>query len=701
MRLVDCRGIQRPHCIMYTFYTPKERFLKAARQVRMLCAVTISIRQYATEAGVSLFSTLPDLAQSMSKLPNVKTDTENGGTQIAFDPRAFKSNYEFTIPTKVEKILEKNPEERTVEDVNSIANLMRGLHSFRKYTKAIQLLLCKVVRLERYGRRRVVVRKGHRGRGFYFIFSGTACVTLDEDDESVFVKKEVSVLKKGASFGEIALMKDIPRTATIVCMEDTEFLVIDKDDFFANDLHLHIQKEFEFRHTFLSKLDIFATWSESSLQEISDMGRLEEYNHDSLIVKDARQYEWLLFVTKGRCDVLKLVDLSKIPSFQQALEQEYGEADSLNGRKLPALQSLLEDYIAVPKGHYPPQTGTNLGVPVQNTNIQKNSPRPRTTGRMLPKHGEGDEGRSRSKSAAMKLTYGTSSKNKIDLERKESGSNPYLVLSNDFNSSDDGSIHENSFFSTKSILSQGTPTNANQIGYGVFVKVDSVRAGQCFGLQGIIGKMPHISLVSGGCEVIRVSMSRFREDADAATLREVEKQIPVFPSDAELCAKFLKQSKWKNFKSDIVQGIIADAQFKKQQTDVRGQRSGRKLSDNMISNTALFTSHAMPKIQFSAEAWVSNAVPKHRDNAALHRPRPRTHARRLQISHKPCHRFISPYNSDITTSRPDSSISQCSSQVAPQHSFVAQGSQRRLVVIERVSKPTYTGSCSWRNYYQH
>ena len=53
----------------------------------------------------------------------------------------------------------------------------------------------------RYGRRRVVVRKGHLGYAFYFIFSGAACVTLDEDEESAFVKKEVTILRKGTCFG--------------------------------------------------------------------------------------------------------------------------------------------------------------------------------------------------------------------------------------------------------------------------------------------------------------------------------------------------------------------------------------------------------------------------------------------------------------------------------------------------------------------
>lgn len=58
-----------------------------------------------------------------------------------------------------------------------------------------------LIKITRYGRRRVVIRKGHPGFSFYFLFSGMAGVTLEEDEMNAFVKKEVNILKKGASFG--------------------------------------------------------------------------------------------------------------------------------------------------------------------------------------------------------------------------------------------------------------------------------------------------------------------------------------------------------------------------------------------------------------------------------------------------------------------------------------------------------------------
>ena len=43
--------------------------------------------------------------------------------------------------------------------------------------------------------------------------------------------KEVSILNKGMSFGEQALLNDAPRAATIRCNEDCYFAVLSKEDY--------------------------------------------------------------------------------------------------------------------------------------------------------------------------------------------------------------------------------------------------------------------------------------------------------------------------------------------------------------------------------------------------------------------------------------------------------------------------------------
>ena len=57
----------------------------------------------------------------------------------------------------------------------------------------------------------------------YYINSGSVRVLKN--------KKEIAVLTKGGFFGELALITDEPRNATVEVLEDTELQVFLKDDF--------------------------------------------------------------------------------------------------------------------------------------------------------------------------------------------------------------------------------------------------------------------------------------------------------------------------------------------------------------------------------------------------------------------------------------------------------------------------------------
>ena len=69
-----------------------------------------------------------------------------------------------------------------------------------------------------------IVRRGEVGDAFYLIDEGTAEAHADG---------ERTELGPGDSFGEIALLRDIPRTATVTATSDAELLRLGRDDFVA------------------------------------------------------------------------------------------------------------------------------------------------------------------------------------------------------------------------------------------------------------------------------------------------------------------------------------------------------------------------------------------------------------------------------------------------------------------------------------
>ena len=70
-----------------------------------------------------------------------------------------------------------------------------------------------------------VVREGDVGDRFYVIESGSLAAT--------FEGRPLSTMGPGECFGEIALLRDVPRTATVTAVEDSVLQAVERDDFLA------------------------------------------------------------------------------------------------------------------------------------------------------------------------------------------------------------------------------------------------------------------------------------------------------------------------------------------------------------------------------------------------------------------------------------------------------------------------------------
>jgi CRP-like cAMP-binding protein len=74
-----------------------------------------------------------------------------------------------------------------------------------------------------------VFSEGESGDRFYVIRNGTAAVEV--------AGRRVRALGPGDSFGEIALVRDVPRTATIRALTTLDLLALERDVFVATLTH--------------------------------------------------------------------------------------------------------------------------------------------------------------------------------------------------------------------------------------------------------------------------------------------------------------------------------------------------------------------------------------------------------------------------------------------------------------------------------
>ena len=75
---------------------------------------------------------------------------------------------------------------------------------------------------------------------------------------------EAVILDVGKSFGELALIKNKPRAATIICRSDCAFAVMDRSDY-KKVLGKIEQKAMNRLTDFLYSLPFFQTWTKGSL----------------------------------------------------------------------------------------------------------------------------------------------------------------------------------------------------------------------------------------------------------------------------------------------------------------------------------------------------------------------------------------------------------------------------------------------------
>jgi hypothetical protein len=104
-------------------------------------------------------------------------------------------------------------------------DLLRSIPIFSPLAPATLEYLAAAMTTVRHPAGSVVFRQGEAGDLYYVIEDGEAEVAVDG--------RVVSSLGRGEGFGEIALLRDVPRTATVAAKTDVTLHALGRDEFIA------------------------------------------------------------------------------------------------------------------------------------------------------------------------------------------------------------------------------------------------------------------------------------------------------------------------------------------------------------------------------------------------------------------------------------------------------------------------------------
>jgi CRP-like cAMP-binding protein len=112
------------------------------------------------------------------------------------------------------------------------ADFLASVPMFSGLQRDELLKFAELTRERTYPKGSVILFQGDPGDSLYVLRQGRAKVVLiGEDGREVIL----GVLEPGAHFGELALIDDQPRSAHVIAMEDSQLLILRREDFRRRD----------------------------------------------------------------------------------------------------------------------------------------------------------------------------------------------------------------------------------------------------------------------------------------------------------------------------------------------------------------------------------------------------------------------------------------------------------------------------------
>ncbi len=150
----------------------------------------------------------------------------------------------------------------------------------------------------------VIIRQGEQGDRFYIVKSGRVEISAAQGGGG---RQVLAVLSKGDYFGEIALVKKVPRTATATALSECSLLVLEKADFermMSQRINIaeRIDRLIENRG-FLAKLPLFSEFAPAQIAMAASRLVPEHYQAGQDVITQGQTGDSFYIIRQGTLEV--------------------------------------------------------------------------------------------------------------------------------------------------------------------------------------------------------------------------------------------------------------------------------------------------------------------------------------------------------------------------------------------------------------
>eukprot|EP00443_Scrippsiella_acuminata_P091934 CAMPEP_0115425198 /NCGR_PEP_ID=MMETSP0271-20121206/28251_1 /TAXON_ID=71861 /ORGANISM="Scrippsiella trochoidea, Strain CCMP3099" /LENGTH=340 /DNA_ID=CAMNT_0002850079 /DNA_START=51 /DNA_END=1073 /DNA_ORIENTATION=- len=174
----------------------------------------------------------------------------------------------------------------------------------------------------------IIIQQGADGDYFYIVDSGTYDIYVQRGAD--LAPERVMVATAGMSFGELALMYNVPRAASVVCSEQGGLWCLDRECFQMMLVTAENTKHREYEG-FLAQIPVLSALNRFELARVSDLLSTELFDDGEDIVTQGEEGDAVYFLYEGECRAYMTGEQGMVEVKHYTFQGEYfGEIALIN-----------------------------------------------------------------------------------------------------------------------------------------------------------------------------------------------------------------------------------------------------------------------------------------------------------------------------------------------------------------------------------
>ena len=222
------------------------------------------------------------------------------------------------VPKKIHK---------TEEQINRIKGKIISSFIFSSLDKKEIEIVINAMEEKKFKIDEKVITQGEVGDCLYIVETGSlSCYKILESGENKFLCN----YGPGDAFGELALLYNCPRAASIICSSEESILWALDRETFNQIVKTAAQNKREKYENFLKQVDILSTIDSYELGKICDSLKVGVFKKDDYIIKEGEFGDVFYIIEEGKCKATKTLE----PGKPEEIINELKEGDYFGERAL-------------------------------------------------------------------------------------------------------------------------------------------------------------------------------------------------------------------------------------------------------------------------------------------------------------------------------------------------------------------------------